>query len=83
MTTLTVHLEESLLRRTQAIAEARHITVDEVVATALKEVPQAEATQHAVEESYEERRERYSRILAKYSGFNTGGPFTREEMNER
>jgi predicted transcriptional regulator len=83
MTTLTVHLEDSLLKRTQEIAAARHATVDDVVADALKELPQTSLSQIASEETYEARFQRFEKMLTKFSGFDTGGPFTRDEMNER
>jgi predicted transcriptional regulator len=83
MTTLTVHLEDDLLKRTQEIAESRHATVDDVVADALQEVSQKWVSRKPADETYEERRRRFEKVLARYSGYDTGGPFTRDEMNER
>jgi predicted transcriptional regulator len=83
MTTLTVHLEESLLKRTPEIAEARHATVDDVVADALQEVSQKWMNKTTDGESYEERRQRLEEAMKRYSGYDTGGPYTRDEMNER
>ncbi len=83
MTTLTVHLEDDLLKRTQEIAESRHATVDDVVVDLLQEASQKWVSESAHDDSYQARRQRLERFFEKHAGIDTGGPFTRDEMNER
>jgi predicted transcriptional regulator len=83
MTALTVHLDDALLKRTQEMAEARHATVDDVVANALENDSRQWRSQNASDESYETRRQRLEQFFEKYAGIDTGGPYTRDEMNER
>lgn len=83
MATLTVKLDESLLKRTQEMAQARHATVDDVVADALTEMSKGLPVSDNYGSTSEERRRRIERAFAKYAGIQTGGPYTRDEMNER
>jgi len=83
MTSLTVHLEEALLKRTLELAEARQASVDDLVADALKEASSRWTAKADAGEASEVRRERIAAALAKFSNFDTGGPYTRDELNER
>lgn len=83
MTTLTVNLEDSLLKQTLELAEARHATVDDIVADALKEVSLRWNQRPDNIEGGEDRRRRMEAAMLKFSNFDTGGPYSRDEMNER
>jgi predicted transcriptional regulator len=83
MTTLTVQLDDELLQRTRQMAETRHTTVDSLVADALSEVSQRWNGDMKTAEDKEARLKKFENALAKFSGHDTGGPFTRDEMNER
>ena len=83
MTTVTVHLDEELLKEAQAIANSRHTSFDDVVADALKQVFPHWKTETSHNESREMRLQRLEKSMAKFSHFHTGGPYTRDEMNER
>ncbi len=83
MTTVTLQLDESLLNETKAEAEARHSSLDAVVADALQRASSQWKGEASFEESIEARRSRLRSAIAKFSHFDTGGPYTRDEMNER
>jgi hypothetical protein len=83
MTTVTLQLDESLLNETKAEAESRHSSLDEVIADALLRASSQWKSEASSAESVEERRDRLQSAIAKFSRFDTGGPYTREEMNER
>ena len=83
MTTLTVHLDDNLLKRTLELAEARHATVDDIVADALNDVSFRWSQRTNSADSSEVRRLRIEAAMHKFSNFETGGPYTRDEMNER
>ncbi len=83
MTTLTVNLDDSLVKRTLELAEARHATVDDIVADALKEVSLRWNRRPDDIEGGEDRRLQMEAAMLKFSNFDTGGPYSRDEMNER
>jgi predicted transcriptional regulator len=83
MTTLTVKLDESLLKRTQEMAKARHATVDDVVVDALTELSKGLPKSDTYGSTSEERRRRIEAAFSKFAGIDTGGPYSRDEMNER
>ena len=83
MATVTLKLDEALLNETRAEAEARHSSVDAVVADALHLASSQWKTEGSSAESIEARRDRLAAAIAKFSHFDTGGPYTRDEMNER
>ena len=83
MTTVTVHLDEELLKEAQAIANSRHTSFDDVVADALKQATASQKQSFATDSSSEERQQRFDATLAKLRHFHFTAPFTRDEMNER
>ena len=82
MTTLTIQLEEALLEKTQAIAKATDASLDEYVAGVLKSAVE-QPRMSADKDSPEERGRRWDAFMADFGKYDTGGPYTRDEMNER
>ncbi len=82
MTTLTLQVEDALMEKTQAIAKSKEASLDEYVVDLLKSaVQQNQGLERS--ESPEERGQRWDELLAKFGRYDTGGPFTRDELNER
>ena len=82
MTTLTVQVDETLLQKTQALAKAKEASLDEFVLDLLKTaVDQNDPLNQA--DSPEERGRRWDDMMEQFGKYDTGGPFTRDELNER
>lgn len=72
MTTVTLHADETVLARAQEIIAAQDMTLDEFFERALREVAGSG-----------DRMRRFDEAMVKLRKFETGGPYTRDEMNER
>lgn len=81
--TITLNLDDELSRATQEMAEERHATVDEVILTVLQHATADRRKRDLADESSRERLKRWDGAMAKLAHFDTGGPYTRDEMNER
>lgn len=72
MTTVTLQADEAVLTRAREVIAAQDMTLDEFFERALREVA-----------SGGERMRRFDEAMGKLRKYNTGGPYTRDEMNER
>jgi hypothetical protein len=83
MATVTLNLDEELSKVTQEMAEERHASVDEVILDLLQRAAAERRKSHVSQEAEDERMRRWDESMAKLAHFDTGGPYTRDEMNER
>jgi hypothetical protein len=72
MKNITLSADEHLIERAREEARARKTTLNALFREWLEEISQRE-----------ENRKRAEEVIQRMSKFHSGGPFTREEMNER
>lgn len=72
MKNITLSADEHLIERAREEARARKTTLNSLFREWLEEIAQRE-----------ENRKRADEVIQQMSKFHSGGPFTREEMNER
>jgi hypothetical protein len=76
MATLTVQVDEEILAKATEVLARRASTVAEEVQATLRKVAESETTERQPRESFAE-------FMARFPKFDTGGPYTHDEMNER
>jgi len=76
MATLTVQVDEEILSKAEEVLARRSSSVAEAVQETLRQVAESEAPEKKSGESFGE-------FMARFRKFDTGGPFTRDDMNER
>ncbi len=72
MTTVTLKTDEGLLARAEAAMARQNLSLDDVWKEALLRIA-----------ADDERLSRFDMAMEQLRHFDTGGPFTRDEMNER
>ena len=72
MTTVILQADEAILARAQEVITQQQMTLDEFFENALREVA-----------NRSERMRRFDDAMQKLRKFRTGGPYTRDELNER
>lgn len=72
MTTVTLNTDESLLAKAEAAMARRKMSLDDLWAETLREVAAGE-----------ERARAFEAMMEQFRHFRTGGPYTRDELNER
>jgi hypothetical protein len=72
MKNITLSADERLIEQARAEARARNTTLNALFREWLEEVAQRE-----------ERRREIGRVFEEMKKYEAGGPFTREQMNER
>jgi|GEM_PF-1779305 len=83
MATVTLNLDEELSKVTQEMAEERHASVDEVILDLLQRAAAERRKPQSSQEAEDARMQRWDEFMAQFPKFDTGGPYTRDEMNER
>jgi hypothetical protein len=83
MATVTLNLDEELMRVTQEIPEERHATVDEVILDLVQRAAADRLRLSGAGTVENEQMERWDSAMSKLAHFDKGGPYTRDELNER
>lgn len=76
MATLTVQIDEEILSKASEVLSRRASSVEQEVQETLRKVAESESIAKGPKESFAE-------FMARFPKFDTGGPFTRDELNER
>lgn len=76
MATLTVQIDEEILSKASEVLSRRASSVEQEVQETLRKVAESESIAKRPKESFAE-------FMARFPKFDTGGPFTRDELNER
>jgi len=76
MATLTVQVDEEILAKATEVLARRASTVAEEVQATLRRVVEDEGPRKRSGESFRD-------FLESFRKYDTGGPYTRDEMNER
>ncbi len=72
MTTVTLHADEALLAKANEALARRQMTLDEMFEQALRQLTEGK-----------ERLVRFDQALQSLKHIHSGGPYTRDELNER
>jgi hypothetical protein len=76
MATLTIQVDEEILAKASEVLARRASSVAEEVRVTLRKLAESETPEKRPRESFAE-------FMARFPKFDTGGPYTRDELNER
>jgi antitoxin component of RelBE/YafQ-DinJ toxin-antitoxin module len=76
MATLMVEIDDEVLSKATKVLARRDLNVDQVVQDTLRKVAEDEFPKKRNRESFRD-------FLESFRKYDTGGPYTRDEMNER
>ena len=84
MATVTLHLDEDLMKAAEEMARENRLTVDGLIVDVFQRA--AADRQRSGLSDAEIRHEglqRFDAAMSRLAHFDTGGPYSRDEMNER
>jgi hypothetical protein len=76
MATVTVQVDEEILAKATEVLARRASSVAQEVQETLRKVAEGETAEKRPKESFAE-------FMQRFPKFDTGGPYSRDEMNER